>query len=92
LDAARQNKNGLRIELKAHDNDLSDEQIAEKLWLEKENYAAHVAWHYVEAIEILGWYCSIDMKRLKGYPRHAYNLPVKGHDELCGCSLKLNLK
>lgn len=93
LDASRHGFAGLRIELKAHDNDLSDVQIEEKRWLIKENYCTHVCWHYIEVLHILAWYTGINLMRLSGFPsRHAYKLPEYGHDEKCGCDMKLNLK
>lgn len=93
LDAARRGLHGLRFEFKILTGAASDEQRAERIWLEREGYFAHYVFHSVEALTLLAYYLDIETNRLSGYPltRHAVRGfdPALGHDARCGCSLKI---
>jgi hypothetical protein len=94
LDAARRCFSGLRMEFKTLSGTISDDQRAERIWLDRENYFAHYVFHSLEAVCLLAWYLSIDLFRFTGFPRTRYALPrafdpAAGHDRLCGCQIKI---
>ncbi len=84
---------GLRFEFKTLDGTVSDEQKAERIWLDREGYFAHYVFHYVEALALLAFYLNIPTERFVGYPRSRHALrdfaPEKAHDARCGCELKV---
>lgn len=82
---ARRGYHSLWIEFKVDDNDLSDEQAAERLLLIEEGHCVHTVWTWVEAWHIAVWYLELDSSLLLMPSRHAIFDDVRGHDERCGC-------
>jgi len=60
LPAARQDKNGLYIEMKKQGGKVSEGQAEFLAYLETENYHGAVCVGAIEAVELLKWYLGID--------------------------------
>ena len=60
LPAARQDKNGLYLEMKKQGGKVSDGQAEFLAYLETENYHGAVCVGAIEAVELLKWYLNIE--------------------------------
>lgn len=91
---ARRGYCGLWIELKVNDGKLSQDpkaewdQARERAALIAEGHCVHVAWSWAEAARIAVWYFGLE-GIIAAPGRHAALSPKKGHNERCGCALKI---
>lgn len=88
----RRGYHGFVCELKVRDGELSGSQRAELEYLVAEGYFGHVTWSWSEMARLMPYYFEIDDRvcyQSAGNPDD-YLIPrLGGHNERCGCEMKI---